>query len=157
MTDSTPVVSKRNKLSKLEIHSALMSGWHRAMMQHGKGGFADKLDVSITALNKQLTGSMPDFETIDRALDAETSVLDDYLARKGKRLVDAEAVCDVDDASVLITRLLLWLHESQHPDSPGGRKVVHSELLPAEFLIRQLHQATGDWIGSIAQHRKASQ
>jgi hypothetical protein len=156
MTDSAPVVSKRNKLSKLEIHSALMSGWHRAMMQHGKGGFADKLDVSVTALNKQLTGSVPDFETIDRAFDAESSVLDDYFRKKGKRLVDIDAVCDVDDASVLITRLLLWLHEAEHPNSPGGRKIVHSELLPAEFMIRQLHQATGNWLAQISDLRSVA-
>jgi hypothetical protein len=133
-----------------------MAGWNRGIIAHGKGGFADKLDVSSTALGKQLAGSMPDMETIDRAFDAEPSLLDDYMTSKGKRIVDAAAVCDVDDASVLITRILLWLHESQHPDSPGGRAVVHSELIPAELMIRQLHQATGDWLGKIGQHKGQS-
>jgi len=156
MNDDTPVVRNRSKLTKLELHSLLMAGWQRGIMRHGKGGFADKLEVSSTALNKQLTGSIPDLETIDRAFDAEHTVLDDYFAKKGKRIVDAEAVCDVDDASVLITRLLLWLQEAQHPDSPGGRKVVHAELLPAEFMIRQLHQATGNWLSQISQIRGAA-
>jgi len=156
MSADPSVVRNRSKLTKLELHALLMSGWHRGIVAHGRGGFTDKLEISGTALNKQLSGSMPDMETIDRAFDAEPSVLDDYFARKGKRLVDANAVCDVDDASVLITRVLLWLHESQHPDSPGGRKVVHTELIPAEFMIRQLHQATGDWLGSITEHRRQS-
>jgi hypothetical protein len=156
MVEDQPVVRNCSKLTKLEIHSALMAGWSRAIVRHGKGGFADKLGVSGTALNKQITGSMPDMETIDRAFDADPSILDDYFAKKGKRIVDAAAVCDVDDASVLITRLLLWLHEAQHPDSPGGRKIVHTELLPAEFMIRQLHQATSNWLAQIAQHRSAA-
>jgi hypothetical protein len=156
MPNRQPVVSNRSKLSKLELHSLLMAGWNRAIMTHGKGAFADKLGISSTALNKQLTGSMPDMETIDSALDAEPSILDDYLGKKGKRLVDATAVCDVDDASVLITRLLLWLHEAQHPDSAGGRKIVHSELLPAEFMIRQLHQATANWLAQISELRGAA-
>jgi len=156
MRSDEPVVRNRSKLTKLEIHSVLMAGWNRAIMLHGKGGFADKLGISATALNKQLTGSMPDMETIDRAFDAEPSILDDYLARKGKELVDVGSVCDVDDASVLVARLLLWLNEAQHPNSPGGRNIVHSELLPAEFMIRQLHQATGNWLAEIAQLRGAA-
>lgn len=152
----TTVVAETKPLTKAQLHAKLMRGWARGIDRHGKGAFADELEVSGTALDKQLAGSLPSFETIDKALDAEPTVLDDYFAAKGKRVVDANAVCDADDAGVLITRILLWLQESQHPDSPGGRSIVHSELLPAEFMIRQLHTATGNWIESINSHRRGT-
>lgn len=157
MTHPNTVVGETAPLTKQQLHAKLMRGWARGIDRHGKGAFADALDVTPPALDKQLSGSFPSFETLDKALDAEPTVLDDYFAAKGRRLVDKNAVCDVDDAAVLITRLLLWLQESQHPDSPGGRAVVHSELLPAEFMIRQLHTATGNWIESINSHRRGSE
>jgi len=157
MTQRTTVVGETPRLSKQQLHAKLMRGWARGIDRHGKGAFADKLDCSTQALDKQLAGSLPSFETLDRALDAEPTILDDYMLAKGKRIVDADAVCDVDDASLLITRLLLWLQEAQHPDSPGGRAVLHTELLPAEFMIRQLHAATGNWIANINGHRTPSE
>lgn len=144
------------RLSRAEIHARLMEGWTRAISKHGKGAFADKIGISGPALDKQLTGSMPGLECIDAALDCCPTVLDEYLAAKGKRIVDAEAVCDTDDASVLIARLMLWLQEAQHPDSPGGRRIVHTELLPAAPLIRQLHGATGNWLARISELREAA-
>lgn len=152
----TTVVGSKPALTKAQIHAKIMRGWSRGIDRHGKGAWADALDQSGQALDKQLAGSMPTLETLDKALDAEPTVLDDYVAAKGKRIVDANAVCDVDDAGVLITRILLWLQESQHPDSPGGRAIVHSELLPAEFMIRQLHTATGNWIEGINSHRRGT-
>jgi hypothetical protein len=157
MTHRTTVVAGTQRLNKQQLHAKLMRGWARGIDRHGKGTFADKLECTTTGLDKQLAGSFPSFETLDRALDAEPTVLDDFMLAKGKRIVDANAVCDVDDASLLITRLLLWLQEAQHPDSPGGRAVVHTELLPAEFMIRQLHAATGNWIAKITHHREGSE
>jgi len=154
MTQRTKVVGSAQRLTKPQLHAKIMRGWARAIDRLGKGSFADALESSTQALDKQLAGSMPTFEMIDRALDAEPTVLDDYFDAKGKRLVDKEAVCDTDDASVLIAKLLLKLHEAQHPDSPGGRSIVHSELLDMEDLIRQLHGATGNWIEQITQLRR---
>lgn len=148
------VVSKRQPFTKPQLHSLLMQGWTRAIAKLGKGRFADAIGVSGPALDKQLTGSMPGFDVIDAALDACPTVLDEYLREKGMRLVDQEAVCDTDDASVLIARLMLWLQEAEHPNSPGGRRVVHSELAQAELLIRQLHGATGNWLAQIEALRR---
>ena len=89
-------------------------------------------------------------------LETEPTVLDDIADRYGKRVVDKDAVCDTDDASVLVARLMLWLQEAQHPDSPGGRRIVHGELLDAEKVIRQLHGATGNWLAAIAELRRAA-
>lgn len=138
MANRQTVVRKRSKLSKPMVHALLMEGWSRAIAKFGKGAFADALEISSVGLDKQLVGSMPDFATILDALDHDETVLDDLLKAKGLRLVDAEAVCDSDDASVLIARLMVWLAEAQHPDSPGGRRIVHTELVGAEALIRQL-------------------
>lgn len=150
------VVAATQPMTKQQLHAKLMSGWARGIDRHGKGTFADKLDCSTEGLNKQLSGSFPSFETLDKAFDAEPTVLDDWLTAKGKRVVDANAVCDVDDASLLISRLLVKLHEAEHPESPGGRAVVHTELLGMESLIRELHGATGNWIAEIDQIRSPS-
>lgn len=152
-SDNT-VVSSNRSLNKPQCHSLLMQGWSRAIAKLGKGRFADAIGISGPALDKQLVGSMPGFDCIDAALDACPTVLDEYLRAKGKRLVDEEAVCDTDDASLLIARLLVKLHEAEHPDSPGGRLVVHSELLGMELLIRQLHGATGNWLAQIEALRR---
>lgn len=154
---SNIVVSKRPTLTKLQLHALLMKGWARCIVSAGgKGSFADKADITSAALDKQLTGSMPGLDVIDRALDVDGTVLDDWMDAKGLRIVSKEAVCDTDDASVLIARLMLWLQEAQHPDSPGGRKIVHNELLPAELLIRQLHGATGNWLARISEMKAAA-
>ena len=154
MQRSEPVVPKLGPLSKLELHAKLMLGWTRAISRHGKGAFADKLECTGPGLNKQLAGSMPDFETIDKALDAEPSVLDDYLAAKGKRLVDAEAVCDVDDLGLLLARVTLLLQEAEHPDGPGGRAIVPQEYLAGEKVMRDLHVLTGRWLDRCGEIRK---
>lgn len=148
------VVAKAQRLTKPRLHALLMEGWSRAIVKLGKGKFADAVEISGTALDKQLTGSMPGFDIIDKAFDACPTVLDEYFRAKGKRLVDEEAVCDTDDASVIIARLMLWLQEAEHPNSPGGRRVVHTELAQAETLIRQLHGATGNWLVQIEAMRR---
>lgn len=156
MTQCNTVVGETTKLSKPRVHSLLMQGWARAIAKNGKGNFADGIEISVPALDKQLTGSMPGFDVIDRAFDLCPTVLDEYLTAKGKRVVDAEAVCDTDDASVLIAKLMLWLQEAQHPESPGGRRIVHTELVNAEKIIRQLHGATGNWLARIGELRSAA-
>ncbi|WP_128082273.1 hypothetical protein [Sphingomonas sp. Ant20] len=123
MTGPT-VVANAERLTKAQLHAKVMRGWARGIDRHGKGTFADRIECSIQALDKQLAGSLPTLETIDRAMDAEPSVLDDYFEAKGKRLVDKEAVCDADDCGLLIARVLVMLNEAEHPNGPGGRAIV---------------------------------
>lgn len=155
MSDSAHTVVPRNSsLTKPQVHALLMEGWARGIAKMGKGRFADAIEITGPALDKQLTGSMPGFDCIDRALDACPTVLDEYFTAKGKRIVEREAVCDTDNASLLIARLLVKLQEAEHPDSPGGRNVVHSELLGMELLFRELHGQTGSWLAKIDELRR---
>jgi hypothetical protein len=157
MTQPASVVGQRRPLTKGELHAKLMIGWARAVATcGGKAAFAERMDMTSEALRKQSNGSFPGLDMIDRAFDIEPTVLDDWLLAKGKRVVDEGAVCDTDDASILVARLMLWLQEVQHPDSPGGRSIVHTELIPAEQLIRQLHGATGNWLARISELRAAA-
>lgn len=154
MVQRTTVVPKTEQLTKACLHAKIMRGWARAIDKHGKGRFADLLDISTVALDKQLSGSMPSFEVIDRALTVEETILDDWFRAKKKRLVDENAVCDVDDFSLLITRVLLMIQEAEHPEGPGGRTIVPQEYLAGEVLIRELHGATGKWLERCADIRR---
>jgi hypothetical protein len=157
MTQPASVPEDRRPLTKGELHAKLMVGWSRAIAAVGsKAAFAERMDITTEGLRQQINGSFPGFDMIDRAFDLDGSVLDDWLTTKGKRIVDDNAICDTDDASVLIARLMLWLQEAQHPESPGGRRIVHTELVGAEQLIRQLHGATGNWLARITDLRSAA-
>jgi len=150
------IVPETTSVTEAQFMAAMIAGLARAEKNVGTKALAFTMDVTVKQLGNILAGAATHPKRLWDAMAADESAQADIAALYGKRLVDKEAVCDVDDASVLITRLLLWLHEAQHPDSPGGRAVVHTELLPAEFLIRQLHQATGNWLAQIAQARSAA-
>ena len=154
MTQCTTVVVKNDPLPKHRLHAKIMRGWTRAIDKRGKGGFADDIDCSGPGLDKQLNGSMPTLETIDRALCVEPSVLDDWLAFRGLRVVSEESVCDTDDMSLLIARVLVMLQEAEHPDGPGGRTIVPQEYLAGEKLMRELHVASGRWMEKCRQLRQ---
>jgi hypothetical protein len=153
MASRRPVVRICSKTTKPELHALLMLGWSRCIAKFGKGAFADALDISGPGIDKQLSGSMPDFETIMDAFDHDPSVLDDVFRTKGKLLVDEESSCDTGDAMIIMAKLLTWLAEAQHPDSPGGKRVTPSEVGAAEALIRQVHTATGNWLDQLNSHR----
>jgi hypothetical protein len=149
------VVVKPQPLSKARLHAKLMRGVSRGIDKAGgKGRFADAIDLSVQALDKQLSGSMPGVEVLDRMMDAEPSVLDDWMRAKGKRIVDEDAVCDSDDLNVLLARVSLMLAEAEHPDSPGGRTIVPQEYLTGEEAIRKLHAMTGRWLARCADIRR---
>ena len=154
MMQRTTVAGKSEPLTKPRLHAKIMRGWARCIDRMGKGAFADSIECSGPGLDKQLAGSMPGLEMLDRALCVDPSVLDDWLAHHGKRVVDVDAVCDADDMSLLMTRLLLLIQEAEHPDSPGGRAILHTELLPMEQLIRDVHGVTGNLIARINDLRR---
>lgn len=156
MTQRNNVVPETTDVNEDEFHAALLAGLARAAkMPGGDKALAFVMDCSTKQLDNIRKGATPHPKRLWDARAHCSTVLDDIADLYGARIVAKEAVCDVDDASVLITRLLLWLHEAQHPGSPGGRRVVPQELLPAEFMIRQLHQATGEWIEQIGKARAA--
>lgn len=146
MASSANGRSQSQQLTKMELHSLLIAGWHRGIIRHGKGGWLDKLDITPPALDKQLTGSMPGLEVIDKALGHEPTVLDDWLAAKGKRIVDVEPADETARLKLLVAQINLKLEEYAHPDSPGGVETAHTEYLDGEAMMRELHAASGRWI-----------
>lgn len=153
MQRSETVVSKPERLTKHQLHAKLMVGWSRLIARFGKGGFADMMELTTAGVDKQLAGSMPRFEQIDRAFDEDDTILDPWLESKGKRIVDKTAVCDVDDFKVLLARTTLKITEATHPDGPGGTTITHGEYLDGEDLMRQLNRATAQWLERCASIR----
>jgi hypothetical protein len=154
MASRPTLVRKCGKVSKASLHDLLMVGWQRMIATYGKGPFCDYLEISTTAMDKQLTGSMPGFDLIVDAVCAEPHVLDDVMAALGMRMVAQEGDCDADDMQVVLAKLMLWHAQATHPDSPGGRRVVHSEVGDAESWLRQIHKLSGDLIAGLAEARK---
>lgn len=154
MTQRTKVPARRIPLTKAALHAKLMTGWARAIsICGGKASFAERMDISTEALRQQNNGSFPSFELIDRAYDIDPSILDDWLAEKGARIVDRDAVCDTDDVSVLVSRLLNKLIEAQHPDSPGGRRIVGPEILDMDSLLREVVRVASSLIDQGTAYR----
>jgi hypothetical protein len=140
------IVRNCSKISKSSLHDLLMIGWARSIAKFGKGAFAEELDISTAAVDKQLSGSMPDFTSIVDVYGFDSEVLDEILDKLGVRIVPKEAACDVDDLNVLLARALVKINEATHPDGPGGRTITHTEYLDGELVMRSIHKASGAWV-----------
>lgn len=156
MADPT-IVPNNDALPKQQLHAKIMRGWARAIDKRGKGRFADDIGCSSTGLDKQLSGSLPSLEAIDKALCVEPTVLDDWLKYRGLRVVAEDASCDVDDMQLLLGRVLVMIAEAEHPAGPGGRAVVPQEYLNGEKLMRDLHAVTGRWLEKCTSIRFGSE
>lgn len=154
MPSRQTIVRNRSKLGKSRVHDLLMVGWARCIARYGKEPFADALDVTTAAIDKHLKGSMPDFATIIDAASIDDQVLDEIADALGVRIVPKDAVCCVDDLNLLLSRALVKLNEAIHPDSPGGREIVHTEFLDGEEVMRALYHRSGEWLERCAQIRK---
>ncbi len=148
------VVGKPQRLNKATLHAVLMQGWSRAIAAcGGRAAFAERMEISGEALRQQTNGSFPSFEIIDRAVDVEPSVLEEWLATKNLKVVDRNAIGSTDDALVTVTQLAAKIAEAVHPDGPGGRAIVHSEYLGLEDLMREMHRLSGSWLEECASIR----
>lgn len=154
MAERQTVVRKCSKIGKARLHDLLMIGWSRAIAKFGKGPFAEALDISTVAVDKHLSGSMPGFEAIVDAYSIDDDVLNEVLSELGVRVVPKDATCDSDDLKLLLARVMLKIQEAEHPDSPGGRAIVHQEYLDCEANMRALHKMSGDWLEVCAQIRR---
>lgn len=153
MATRATIVRKCSKLSKSHLHDLLMARVSCLVAEHGKGALADELEISTVALDKQLAGSMPGFETIIDLFDIDPTLFDGIMRLKGKKIVDAEINSEIGDAILMIARLLEWLARAQHPNSPGRERIVPQEIAEAESIIRELHTATGNWLDQLNSHR----
>lgn len=154
---SKTVVRKRQHVTEQRFHALMIAGLARAAVSlGGKGALADRMDLTGAGLAKIFAGGMTNPKRLWDLLEHEPTALDDVAKAYGWKLVDKDSVCDTDDVAVLLARLLLWLESAKHPQSPGGRRIVTSELTPVEAVIRELHGATGAWIDIIDEARAPS-
>lgn len=153
MASRPTIVRKCSKISKSHLHDLLMARWSSAIADYSKGSLAEYLEISTTAIDKQLAGSMPDFATIMDVFDIDPSLFDGIMRLKGFKIVQAEGAGEIGDAIIMIARLLDWLARAQHKESPGGERIVPMEIAQAEDVIRELHNATGNWLDQLNSHR----
>lgn len=146
----TTIVRKINGPSKSELHDLLMIGWARCIAAYGRGAFADALEISAVGIDKQLAGSMPDFATICHALLLDPHVLDDVMARLGKRIVDKDAVCSTDQRASAV--LVAALKKSIEAEADGH--IDHNELLGMEAELRATRAVVDALLQRITDLRK---
>lgn len=153
MRSRQSIVRKCSKISKSRLHDLLMIGWSRSIAKFGKGPFAEELDISTVAVDKQLSGSMPGFESIVDVYSFDDEVLTEVLAELGVRIVPKDATCDTDDLRLLLARVMLMVQQAEHPRGPGGRAIVPQEYLDGEEVMRALHTMSGNWLQKCADIR----
>ena len=90
--------------SKQRVSGALAAGWARVSAEHGKGAFADKLEVSSRTIDNALTGTtVPELHTAFNSLVIDPTALDEVAALYGFKVVPntADAANDMATAARL--------------------------------------------------------
>jgi hypothetical protein len=150
------VVPETIVVSDAEFRVAMVAGLARAQKKAGGAKpLAYIMDLSTKMLGRILGGESD--TSPKRLWDAHAATgtgLEDIAELYGLRLVPKDAVCDVDNATLVMSGLLNAILTAEHPDSPGGRAITHSELLGMEDLVRQVHAKTGKMLTQIADHRR---
>lgn len=136
MRDNT-VVGATQRPSKLQYHALLMAGLARAAAKLGKGGLADRMDLSGPGLDKVYAGSMPCAKRQWDLLDHEPTALDDVAAAYGKRIVPADAVCSTDAKAGPV--MVQALSKIVQAEADGA--LDHRELLDMEPELRAARAA----------------
>jgi hypothetical protein len=150
MMSRKTVVPKVNAVTKAELHAKLMVGWNRCIGNFGKGAFADALEITGPGLDRQLTGSMPDFATICTALLLDRHVLDEVMDALELRIVDRGAVCSTDQRASTV--LVAALKKSIEAEADGH--IDHNELLGMEAELRATRALVDDLLQRISDIRK---
>lgn len=144
-------------LPKHRVAASLAAGWARIIRKRGKGTFADRAGTTERTVENALAGkTLPEGHTIFNSLAVDTTSLDEVFDEYGLRLVPKDAVCDTDNLGMLLAQLHLWLERAKHPDSPGGAKIVHSEKLEGEMLLRSAYTEIGRFLEECASLRRAA-
>lgn len=151
MTHRSIVAPQMADVNDIQFRAAMLAGIGRAESIHGARDVRYVMDLETKQFdNIKRKGATPHPKRLWDILALEPTALDDIARLYGKRLVSSEAGFDVDDAGIALTKLLLWFREGEK----GG--LNHNHLLQGEFLIRQLHQVTGDWIEEISRLRQGA-
>jgi len=148
---------KIEPLPKHRVAASIAAGWARIVRTKGKGSFADRLGTTERTVENALAGkTLPEAHTIFNSLAADKTALDELFEEYGVRLVDKDAVCDTDNLGMLLAQLHVWLEKARHPDSPGGAKIVHTEMLEGEMLLRSTYTEIGRFLEECASLRRAA-
>ena len=105
MTQRTKVLVDRPVLPKGRVAALLSAGWARTIAKHGKGAFADKLEVSENTIGNALAQrTTPELHTALNSLAIDPTALDELLAGYGFRLcgLHNEAANDLATAAGVI-------------------------------------------------------
>jgi hypothetical protein len=149
------VVPKSSDVTEAEFRAAMLSGLARADKRVKAKALAFAMDITTKQLgNITEKGGMPGPKRLWDALAADDTALDDIADLYGKRLVPKDAVCDVDNAALVMSSLLAAMIAAEQPDSPGGRLITHGELLSMEDLVRAVHAKTGTMLTQITDLRR---
>lgn len=157
MTHCSNVLPSKPDVNEAKFHNAMIRGLSRAADALGSlKALAFVMDISTKQLGNIMAGASTDPKRLwDAHIAApDADVMNDIAELYGKRLVDKNATCDTDNLNVLLARVLLMVNEATHPDSPGGRAIVHTEYLDGETLMRQVHTMSANWLEQCAQIRR---
>lgn len=121
--------------SKSDVSARLIAGWARIIVTHGKGKFADKLDIDTKTVGRAMSGeSTPELHTVFNSLAVDPTALDEVAALYGveirpKHTAAANDMETVADLSHLVGK---WVEAL----SDGHR--CHRETLELANVMRPL-------------------
>nr|WP_157034308.1 hypothetical protein [Sphingomonas sp. Y57] len=142
------VVPEMSTVTEDEFHGALAAGLGRAERKVGAKALAYIMDCTTKQLRNIFGGSVPHPKRLFDAHLAvpEAGMFDDIGELYGCKVVAKDAADNLSDLTLTLARALVMIREVQHPSSPGGEQVVHSEYLAGEELMREIHNASGAWL-----------
>lgn len=151
------VVPETSSVTEDQFHGAMVAGLGRAERMRGAKVLAYVMDVTTKQLGNIFKGSAPHPKRLWDARKADPTVLDDIAELYGCKIV-SKAIDDAanDVGTLPIATLLARVAAAEAPDSPGGIKKTHTELLGMEAEIRAVHALTADWIERINATRGES-
>jgi len=142
------VVPETSSVTEDEFHGALAAGLGRAERKVGAKTLAYIMDCTTKQLRNIFGGSVPHPKRLFDAHVAlpDAGVFDDIGELYGCKIVARDGADNLADLTLTLARALVMIREVQHPNSPGGEEVVHSEYLAGEALMREINNAAAAWI-----------
>lgn len=121
--------------SKTDVSARLVAGWARVIAIHGKGKFADKIDVNEKTVGRALSGeNTPELHTAFNSLAVDPTALDEVadlygLEIRPKQATAANDMETVADLSHLVGKWVEALSDGQR---------CHRETLELARVMRPL-------------------
>lgn len=155
MTRRSNVLPKAQQLTEEQFRNAWLLALARLCRERTDAQVALWLGVGIDHLRKNVKSgvSLPTADKIWNLLAHDESAHEEIDREYGVRKVSVDTVCDTDDASLLLSRALVMIHEAEHPEGPGGRSITPQEYLAGEQLMRELQATATRWLERCADIR----